>query len=203
MMSRNQAQAAANPQMRMMKYLAPLFTLVCIKFPAGVIVYYATSNICRIVQQDAMYRFDPKVKALVAQEVEEVEELTQEIDERQRNRPGYTPPRGAKPAAGAKPDPGAGGQTGGRSRFRDLLAAAAEQQRQQQQAKAGGNGSAKGGDRSGDRSGDRTRGQARGQARGSDGPGEAARGGSAGRPGGGQNRNRPQGSRTNRKRRGR
>lgn len=134
MMNRNQASAQANPQMRMMKYFAPLFALISIRFPVGVIVYYATSNICRIVQQDAMYRFDPKVKTLVNREVEEVEELTTEIDERERNRPGYTPPRGAKPAPEAKgaisgratgrnqPDRG-----GGRSRFRDLLAQAAQQ----------------------------------------------------------------------------
>jgi YidC/Oxa1 family membrane protein insertase len=149
MMSRNQASAQANPQMKMMKYLAPAFAIICIRFPVGVIVYYATSNICRIIQQDAMYRFDPKVKSLVAQEVDEVESLTHAIDERERQRPGYTPPRGARPerngtgSSDRRPGAGAGGRRGGgwgagrsgpaeaaptgRSRFRDLLAAAAEQ----------------------------------------------------------------------------
>jgi YidC/Oxa1 family membrane protein insertase len=195
MMSRNQAQAQANPQMRMMKYVAPLFALICIKFPAGVIVYYATSNICRILQQDAMYRFDPKVKALVAQEVEEVEELTHEIDERERNRPGYTPPRSARsgtPGSGPAQPKGAPAPTG-RSRFRDLLAAAAEQQRQQQAAKADGgsrsaNGSGTG--KGGGGSGGSTR---EGNGRGSAGGGGQARAGG----------NRKSGSRTNRKRRGR
>ena len=64
MMSRNPA-AAQNPQMRMMKYLPLLFVVFFIRFPAGVLLYYAMSNVCRIVQQDLMYRFDPKVKALV------------------------------------------------------------------------------------------------------------------------------------------
>jgi YidC/Oxa1 family membrane protein insertase len=60
MMSRNPAQAN-NPQARLMKYLPLVFTVVFIRFPAGVLLYYAMSNICRIVQQDLMYRFDPKV----------------------------------------------------------------------------------------------------------------------------------------------
>ena len=142
-MSRNPA-AQQNPQMRMMKYLPLLFVLFCIKFPAGVILYYSMSNVCRIVQQDLMYRFDPKVKALVAQEVQEVEAMTHEIDERDEKRrqsPGYTPPRsalaGGKDPVAKKPPAAAGG---GRMRFRDLLAAAAEQQQQQQRAKAAGNG---------------------------------------------------------------
>jgi YidC/Oxa1 family membrane protein insertase len=135
MMSRNPA-AAQNPQMRLMKYLPLAFAVFFINFPAGVLLYYAMSNVCRIVQQDAMYRFDPKVKALVNQEVKEVEAHTHEIDEEGAG-------RGKKPA---KPsgDGAAGGQTttrsgsgaaagsgatGGRGRFRELLAAATEQQK--------------------------------------------------------------------------
>jgi YidC/Oxa1 family membrane protein insertase len=203
MMSRNQAQANANPQMKMMKYLAPMFALISIRFPAGVIVYYATSNICRIIQQDAMYRFDPRVKALVAQEVVEVEELTQEIDEREKQRPGYTPPRsarqgGAKPAgspaggdrpAKGQPQP----QATGSSRFRNLLAAAAEQQRAQQEAKAAGRGD------TGRANGNGTDGRG-GGGRGGGGGGGAGSGGGGGAAG---SRNRPSGSKSNRKKRGR
>jgi YidC/Oxa1 family membrane protein insertase len=241
MMNRNQTAANANPQMKMMKYLAPLFAVVSIRFPAGVVVYYATSNICRILQQDAMYRFDPKVKVLVTQEVQEVEELTQEIDEREKNRPGYTPPRGAKapPTPPAKSSPGksppgkAGrgpDESGGRSRFRNLLAAAAEQQRAQQNkgdgngngdgksagngdGKTGGNGTGRassngsgnatnGGSGSG-RSGTGTgAGTGRNGGNGTGRNGGSAAGGAA-RNGGSQgNRGRPT-NRTNRKRRGR
>jgi YidC/Oxa1 family membrane protein insertase len=128
MMSRNPAATQNNPQMRMMRYLPLLFVVFCIRFPAGVAVYYVMSNICRIVQQDLMYRFDPKVKALVAQEVVEVEELTHSIDEQQKRGPGYTPPRSQRQAE-ATPPPS------GRSRFRDLLAAAAEQQQAKAAAK--------------------------------------------------------------------
>jgi YidC/Oxa1 family membrane protein insertase len=103
MMSRNPA-AADNPQMKFMKYLPIVFGVICIRFPAGVILYYAVSNICRMTQQTLMYRFDPKVKSLVAQEVIEVESNTRRID---RNE------------ASSAPAP--------RSRFRDLLNQAQEQ----------------------------------------------------------------------------
>ncbi|MGH9056358.1 MAG: YidC/Oxa1 family membrane protein insertase, partial [Acidimicrobiales bacterium] len=103
MMSRN-PNASKNPQMRMMKFLPLIFVVFCIKFPAGVILYYVMSNVCRIAQQDLMYRFDPKVKDLVVREVEEVETLTHEIDERVgRKGQGGAGPAGGKPAAGPKP----------------------------------------------------------------------------------------------------
>jgi YidC/Oxa1 family membrane protein insertase len=137
MMSRN-PNAAQNPQMRLMKYLPLLFVIFFIRFPAGVLLYYAMSNVCRIVQQDAMYRFDPRVETLVTQEVQEVEANTLEIDERQAGR-GKGGPAKTTGSAAANPKPGAGsakpsatsksgGPTPGRSRFRDLLAAATEQQ---------------------------------------------------------------------------
>jgi YidC/Oxa1 family membrane protein insertase len=143
MMSRN-PNAAQNPQMRMMKYLPLAFTIFFIRFPAGVLLYYAMSNVCRIVQQDAMYRFDPKVKALVVQEVQEVEALTHEIDERQADR-GKGPTRpsraGTSPATGGSATNGNGAGSG-RSRFRDLLSAAAEQQQRAAPAKSLGPGEA-------------------------------------------------------------
>ena len=186
-MSRNPA-AQQNPQMRMMKYLPLLFVLFCIKFPAGVILYYSMSNVCRIVQQDLMYRFDPKVKALVAAEVQEVEAMTHDIDEREEQRrrsPGYTPPRSALTGkeTGGKPK----AEGGGRMRFRDLLAAAAEQQQQQkaqqQKSKPVANGQKSGAQKP---------------------PGEKATNGktaaASGQRSGG---NRPQSGRKNRRRRGR
>ncbi len=124
-MSRN-PQAAQNPQMRMMKFLPLIFVVFCIKFPAGVILYYAMSNVCRIVQQDLMYRYDPKVKTLVAEEVKEVEAITRDIDER-------GPDRGDKARSQAQKPPAGGDGTGKRMRFRDLLAAAAEQQQKKAQ----------------------------------------------------------------------
>jgi YidC/Oxa1 family membrane protein insertase len=123
-MSRNKAAYQQNPQMaaqaRMMKFIPLVFVLVSLRFPAGVVVYYTMSNICRIVQQDLMYRFDPKVKALVAKEVIEVEAFA-EVES-----------RGVQLATASNGADGGGmlgGASPGRSRFRDLLARAAEQQR--------------------------------------------------------------------------
>lgn len=143
MMNRNPA-AAQNPQMRLMKYLPVLFVVFTARFPAGVLVYYSMSNVCRIIQQDAMYRFDPKVKGLVTREVEEVEEMTDQID-RGDGRAGKR-----SGAGGSSGDGGSGGSrkgggaaesapakpAGGRRGFREMLAAAAEQQQKQQDAKA-------------------------------------------------------------------
>ena len=157
MMSRNPA-AAQNPQMRLMKYLPLLFAVFFIRFPAGVLLYYAMSNVCRIAQLDAMYRFDPKLKALANQEVQEVEAHTHEIDEQNAARAkgaaskanrstapaesdGDSPSQSkATPAKGAggsatkgagaptARSDAAGAPTGGSSRFRALLAAATAQQ---------------------------------------------------------------------------
>jgi YidC/Oxa1 family membrane protein insertase len=124
MMSRNPA-AANNPQARLMRFAPLVFVLFCIRFPAGVVLYYTISNLCRILQQDLMYRFDPKVKALVAQEVVEVEELTQEIDDRKAGRNGA-----GKPAA--KPEPGA------RPSFREMWAQASGQQAPAKNTEAAG-----------------------------------------------------------------
>jgi YidC/Oxa1 family membrane protein insertase len=187
MMNRNKAALAANPQMRMMKYLPLLFVVFCIRFPAGVIVYYSMSNVCRIVQQDFMYRFDPKVKALVAQEVEEVEELTHELDEGR-------PPRGgtgtdSKPkTSGAK---GSGGPK--RSRFGDLLAQAAEQQQRNAQGK--GNDKNAGGKAP-------QNGTSAGNGRPAGGNGKAPPGRSSNGSANAGKRQPRQGGRTNRKRRG-
>jgi YidC/Oxa1 family membrane protein insertase len=170
-MSRNQANAQANPQMamqmRMMKFLPLIFVVFCIRFPAGVILYYAMSNICRIVQQDAMYRFDPKVKALAAKEVQEVEDLTDKIDEQdgpaasgpsigaKGTRSGGPGPATSSGGASSKNEPsttgatqanGASGggtakpdaKTGGRAWFRSLLDNAEQEQRTRAAAKAAG-----------------------------------------------------------------
>jgi len=218
MMSRN-PNAAQNPQMRMMKYLPLLFTIFFIRFPAGVLLYYAMSNVCRVIQQDAMYRFDPKVKALVVREIQEVEELTHEIDEREGNAP--PPVRRPPPASkggGVSKGSGGGGTGGtakgnqvpsGRSRFGDILAAAAERQQQKGQPKAAPEPSV---DRvQGGRDGSPSNGSAGGRA-GSNGSGPKGsstnnRPGQAGRTGAssnGQSRSRrsSSGHKTNRKRRG-
>jgi YidC/Oxa1 family membrane protein insertase len=226
MMSRNPA-AAQNPQMRLMKYLPLLFAVFFIRFPAGVLLYYAMSNVCRIVQQDAMYRFDPKVKALVNREVQEVEAHTQEIDEEGATRNKAASSRAPRPAGPVKgtnaptdqttnapatrnasrspaktsaPEPSSGGS----SRFRALLAAAtAQQATAQKQGAAASNAVASAGSRSSSSTSSDSKATAT-STNGSNVTGPANNGRPP-RPGQSRDRKPPPkgGHRTNRKRRGR
>ncbi len=126
MMSRNPAQAN-NPQAKLMKFLPLFFGVICIQFPAGVVLYYGMSNLCRIAQQSAMYRYDPKVKALVDKEVIEVEAHTNELEAegKGKSRPTKVPAKQpAQPPAS-------------RSRFQTLLAKQQELAQQRNAAKAG------------------------------------------------------------------
>jgi YidC/Oxa1 family membrane protein insertase len=91
-------QAAPSQQQAMMKFIPIFFGVISIRFPAGVVLYWTVSNGIRIFQQWGMYRYDPKVKQLVAKDVKEVEARTRDIDEKER-----------KPSTG-------------RPRLRDLLA---------------------------------------------------------------------------------
>ena len=123
MMSRNPA-AQQNSQMAMMKYLPLLFGVICIRFPAGVVLYYAMSNVCRIVQQDLMYRFDPKVKALAIKDVQEIEASAGMKDADEAS--GLFTRRRDSADAGS-----------GRTRFRDLLGGELQKQADaREQAKA-------------------------------------------------------------------
>lgn len=118
MMSRNPA-AQQNSQMAFMKYLPLLFGLICIRFPAGVVLYYAMSNLCRIVQQELMYRFDPKVKALAIKDVIEIEASAGMKDDGEASGL-FNRGRGDSAGNGAS----------GRSRFRDLLGGELQKQAQ-------------------------------------------------------------------------
>ncbi len=104
--SRNPAAKSQPGQAAMMKFIPIFFGLISLNFPAGVVVYWTVSNIIRIGQQWALYKYDPKVKALVAQDVKEIEAKTREIDARSKT---------AKPASAGK-----------RSSFREMFTNAAE-----------------------------------------------------------------------------
>jgi YidC/Oxa1 family membrane protein insertase len=116
--SRN-PQAAQGQQAQIMKFFPLLFGVFAIRFPAGVIVYWTVSNVIRIFQQWAMYQYDPKVKALVAKDIREVEAKTREIDDAKPTRPrlrdllsgGANPPANPKP--GAKPTKAGGARPTG------------------------------------------------------------------------------------------
>ncbi|HEX3426936.1 MAG TPA: membrane protein insertase YidC [Acidimicrobiales bacterium] len=107
MTSKNPAMQSQPGQAMMMKIVPIIFGIFSLEFAAGVVVYWTVSNIIRIGTQWALYRYDPKVKSLVAQDVKEVEAKTREIDE-----------RGAKSKSkSSSPKPA----TSGRPRLRDML----------------------------------------------------------------------------------
>ncbi len=118
MYSRNPS-SQDNPQMRFMKYLPILFGIIFIRFPAGVILYYAASSILRVFQQTLMYRFDPAVRRLTAKDITSVEKEIVEIDAR-RGAPNGSGASGGSPVSA--PRSPAVGARGSGSRLRDALA---------------------------------------------------------------------------------
>jgi YidC/Oxa1 family membrane protein insertase len=121
--SRNPAAKSQPGQAAMMKFIPIFFGLISLNFPAGVVLYWTVSNIIRIGQQWALYKYDPKVKALVAKDIKEIEAKTREIDAKEK---------AAKPATGGK-----------RSSFRDMFANAAEAAADRRSGNPGGKNGAK------------------------------------------------------------
>jgi YidC/Oxa1 family membrane protein insertase len=117
MMSRNPAAQQQNSQMQIMKFLPLIFGVICIRFPAGVVLYYAMSNVCRIGQQFLMYRFDPKVRTLAIKDVVEIEAAAH-VEDDEKPASMFSRKPSTTPVAGPA----------GRGRFRDLLNGAVEQQ---------------------------------------------------------------------------
>jgi YidC/Oxa1 family membrane protein insertase len=93
---RNPQAAAANPQMQMMNKVFPfLFGIWGWAFQAGLTLYWTTSAALRIVQQSALYRFDPKLAESVRERRAAFErEVKTAVD-----------PKGDKQAKAQKPPP--------------------------------------------------------------------------------------------------
>ncbi len=65
--NRNPSAANANPQMQAFQKFMPLiFAFMYILFPAGIGVYFIVSSAFRVVQQEYMYKHDPKIVELAA-----------------------------------------------------------------------------------------------------------------------------------------
>ncbi len=92
--SKNPAAKSQPGQAMMMKFIPLIFGVISLEFPAGVVLYWTVSNIIRIGQQWALYRYDPKVKALVVQDVKEIEAKTQEIGAQEKKLSGRDRLRG-------------------------------------------------------------------------------------------------------------
>lgn len=126
--------AQDNPQARMMKYLPIVFGIIFIRFPAGVILYYAASSILRILQQSLMYRFDPAVRRLADRDIKEVEQEVDDIEAGRLKR--ILPGSGGRGGGDERPTKASGPG----ARFREALARQQEamQERGRGQDRAGG-----------------------------------------------------------------
>lgn len=75
---------ADNPQARQMqimqKVFPPIFGFISLGFPAGLVLYWVVQNVFRVIQQWAMYRFDPLLKSTVASAHKEAEKFLAEPD---------------------------------------------------------------------------------------------------------------------------
>src|SRR3954454_1426746 len=79
--NRNPQAAAANPQLQMTQKIFPIvFLFIYIKIPAAVVLYFLVSNLLRIAQQGAMWKWDPKLVAEVAADRREIDTKTKAID---------------------------------------------------------------------------------------------------------------------------
>ena len=81
-----------NSQMRMMRLFPIIFGLICLRLPAGLILYYAVSALFRVGQQWMMYRYDPKVKALVARDERDIEATEARLEQGERKGAGRQDP---------------------------------------------------------------------------------------------------------------
>lgn len=62
---RNPQAAAANPQAQMLtRYMPLVFAFIYIGIPAAVNIYFVVSSVCRIGQQELMFRYDPVIRRL-------------------------------------------------------------------------------------------------------------------------------------------
>jgi YidC/Oxa1 family membrane protein insertase len=94
----------APEQKRIMRFLPLVFGIVLIRFPAGLFVYWVTSNLISIVQNFFIYRNAPKPGA------EEGEQETDTPDRPVDN--GYRAEREGETIAPDRPAPNGGGQQG-------------------------------------------------------------------------------------------
>jgi len=91
-----------NSQMQLMRFFPLLFGVICIRLPSGLILYYAVSALFRVGQQWMMYRYDPKVKALVARDDRDIDVVEAHLEEIEQKAPRQAPP---KPSPPRRPPP--------------------------------------------------------------------------------------------------
>src|SRR3954447_24096343 len=115
--NRNPQAAAANPQMAMMQKVFPVvFLLIYIRIPAAVVLYFLVSNLLRIAQQGAMWKWDPKLVAEVSKDKREIEDKTRTIDAKSKPVPNKGKAQAGRRGNGQAPaDNGAAAKDGGKN----------------------------------------------------------------------------------------
>ncbi len=79
MYARNPQALAANPQAAMMNRVFPVMTgMISLNLPAGIALYFVVSNLFRIGQQEAMYRWDPHVSKHAKELAHEAEQKVED-----------------------------------------------------------------------------------------------------------------------------
>jgi YidC/Oxa1 family membrane protein insertase len=91
----------ANPQLQFMRFFPVVFGLLCLRFPSGLVLYYAVTAMFRVGQQWMMYRYDPKVKALVARDDRDIEALEAQLESDGKG--GKVPPAKAPSSKASSP----------------------------------------------------------------------------------------------------
>src|SRR3954452_3717863 len=108
--NRNPGAAAANPQLQMTQKLFPIiFLFIYIRIPAAVVLYFLVSNLLRIGQQGAMWKWDPKLVAEVANEKRDIEDKTRSIEAKSKQ----VPNKGKGPQAKGRGNGASGGNGAG------------------------------------------------------------------------------------------
>ena len=92
-----------NSQMQLMRFFPLLFGVICIRLPSGLILYYAVSALFRVGQQWMMYRYDPKVKALVARDDRDIDVVEAHLEEIEQKGPRQAPPKPSPPRRSPPP----------------------------------------------------------------------------------------------------
>jgi YidC/Oxa1 family membrane protein insertase len=79
MYARNPQALANNPQAAMMNRIFPVMTgMISLNLPAGIALYFVISNLFRIGQQEAMYRWDPHVSKHAKELAHEAEQKVED-----------------------------------------------------------------------------------------------------------------------------
>lgn len=95
MTARNPSAGQANPQVQMMTRVMPIFFgFISFSIKAGVNIYFLASAVFRIVQQEAMYRWDPHVvrHAAAARESRAIDTKAKEVTKDQAGSGNGKPP---------------------------------------------------------------------------------------------------------------